>query len=49
VVVAHRFMIAVTIESGEVVLPVGGLVDGQRVVAVDGTWLQASLGVGVFL
>jgi hypothetical protein len=49
VLVAHRFMIAATIESGEVLLPIGGLVDGRRVVAVDGAWIQASLGVGVFL
>jgi hypothetical protein len=49
VLVAHRFTIAATIECGEVLLPVGGLVGGQRVVAVDGAWVQASIGVGVFL
>ncbi len=49
VLVGHRFIIDATIEGGEVLLPVGGLVDGRRVVAVDGTWVQASVGVGVFL
>jgi hypothetical protein len=45
----HRFVVAATLEGGDVIVPVGGLVDGQRTVAIDGTWLAVEIGFGVFL
>jgi len=35
------------VETGYTIVPVGGLVDGQRLVSVDGVWVASALGVGV--
>jgi hypothetical protein len=49
VVLAHRFVLGARLETGEVISPVGGTVDGRRIVAIDGAWLEASIGIGVEL
>jgi hypothetical protein len=49
VTIARRFVVEATLEGGEVVVPVGGLVGGRRIVAVDGAWLDLNLSVGMFL
>jgi hypothetical protein len=45
---ASRLALELGLEGGYVVVPFGGRVDGVRQVAIDGAWIGAQLGVGLF-
>jgi hypothetical protein len=44
----RQLALEVALEAGYVALPFGGRVDGTRQVAIDGAWIGAQLGVGLF-
>jgi len=44
-----RIALGITVEGGAVIVPVGGLVNAQREVAIDGGWLALHLGIGFLL
>ena len=46
---APRWCVELAVEGGRVIVPIGGLVNDRREVAIDGGWLSVELGVGVFL
>jgi hypothetical protein len=46
---ARAFTLEATIEAGQIVSPVSGIVEGSSDVALRGIWLGASLGVGLAL
>ena len=48
-VVRGRVVIELGIEVGRVILPVEATVQGAGSVAIDGTWMRGTLGVGFAL
>jgi len=49
VTIVPRWSLELAVEGGGVIVPVGGLVNDRREVAIDGAWLTIQLGVGVIL
>jgi hypothetical protein len=45
---ARRLALELALEGGYVAVPFGGLVSGARAVAIDGAWVGAQLGLGIF-
>lgn len=45
----HRLVVELGVDGGYVLVPVAGLVDGVRQVAVDGGWVGFSVAIGAFL
>lgn len=45
---ARHVAVEISVEGGYVAAPFGGLVNGERTVAVDGPWIGFQLGVGFF-
>jgi hypothetical protein len=45
----RRFVIELGLDGGYVLVPVAGLVDGARKVAIDGGWVGFSVALGAFL
>jgi hypothetical protein len=48
VAATRRLALEVGIEGGYVLVPVAGLVDGRRAVAIEGGWVGFHAGVGIF-
>jgi hypothetical protein len=44
-----RWALDLAVEAGQVISPLGGLVDARREVAIDGAWMGIHLGVGTIL